>query len=188
VQMSDSDAACRGLAGPVTGGCWQGQLHDDFWKTLGYGAPNGRRCTAAAPDRAWRVPWASSLVCRLHEGDGSGRRGVLHALARARPDRPPGAPTRNYVVAQRSPCFPLFHSPKLERQPQPRPIAPDLASAACCCRRILLPAPAPPRPHTVDRLVYHAACSCRTAPGAGLAPPQQCRWPSPANYALHRRG
>jgi hypothetical protein len=181
VQMSDSasdsDAAptgsapCRGLAGPVAGGCWQGALlHVDFWKTLGYGAPNGRRCTAAAPDRAWG-PMGQQL-------------GLPAALtARASPDRPPrGAHTELRRSAALTLLPTLSLSPKRMRQPQPPAdavlAAPDLATVdACCCR-----------PHTLDRLRGLLLAAAHSTTPAGPHPQCHCRRPCSANYALRRRG
>jgi hypothetical protein len=120
------------------------------------GRRSAARCPIAGaarrpPQIALGVPWASSLVCRLHE-EVMGPAVVEPFTARASPDRPPrGAHTELRRSAALTLLPTLSLSPKRVRQPQPPAYAaPDLATVhACCCR-----------PPTVVRLVWPAACSC----------------------------
>jgi hypothetical protein len=152
------------------------------------GAGRGRCCTSISGRRsATGCPMAGAArrPPQIALGSPMGQQlGLPAALAaRASPDRPPrGAHTELPRSAALTLLPTLSLSPKRLRQPQPpAAAAPDLATVhACCCR-----------PHTLNRLVWPAACSCaQHQTPAGPHPQCQCRRPCSAScgYALRRRG
>jgi hypothetical protein len=141
----------------------------------------GRPMEAAAqraPQIALGYPWPAAWFAgctRDHAGGaGSGRCGALHLLVTRAHWPAQGTHTELRRSAAAPPCFPLFHSLRncCANHSSPPYAAPDLAMDAAA-HGSLLPMHQPrllPTPHTIDRLVYHAACSALHSTTRRLGP------------------